>query len=63
MPLVPVSSWSSNPSAEFCYAIEIDPLYIDTAVKRWEQNTGEKAACSATGERLDQVEVLNGEGY
>ena len=23
-----------------CYAIEIDPLYVDTAVKRWETHTG-----------------------
>ena len=46
-----------------CYAIEIDPLYVDTAVRRWEQHTGEKAICAATGERLDQVEVPDGKGY
>jgi DNA modification methylase len=43
-----------------CYAIEIDPLYIDTAVKRWEKHTGEKAVCAATGEYFDQVEVTHG---
>lgn len=26
-----------------CYAIEIEPLYVDVAVKRWENLTGEKA--------------------
>jgi len=26
-----------------CYAIEIDPLYVDTAVRRWEKQTGRKA--------------------
>lgn len=26
-----------------CYAMEIDPLYVDTAVKRWEAYTGRKA--------------------
>lgn len=26
-----------------CYAIEIDPLYVDTAVKRWEKQTGRQA--------------------
>ena len=46
-----------------CYAIEIDPLYVDTAVKRWEKHTGDKAVCAATGKRLDQVEVPNGKGY
>jgi DNA modification methylase len=43
-----------------CYAIEIDPLYVDIAVKRWEKHTGEKAVCAATGKCFDQVEVLNG---
>jgi DNA modification methylase len=43
-----------------CYAIEIDPLYIDTAVKRWEKHTGEKAVCAATGEHFDQAEVTHG---
>ena len=40
-----------------CYAIEIDPLYVDTAVKRWERQTGGKAVCAATGKHFDQVEV------
>lgn len=26
-----------------CYAIEIDPVYVDTAVKRWEKQTGKHA--------------------
>jgi DNA modification methylase len=43
-----------------CCAIEIDPLYIDTAVKRWEKHTGEKAVCAATGEHFDQAEVTHG---
>ena len=42
-----------------CYAIEIDPWYVDAAVKRWEKHTGERAVCAATGERFDQVEVPN----
>jgi len=46
-----------------CYAIEIDPLYVDAAVRRWEKHTGERAVCAATGERLDQVEVPDGKGY
>jgi DNA modification methylase len=43
-----------------CYAIEIDPLYIDTAVKRWEKHTGERAVCTATGEYFDPAEVTHG---
>ena len=26
-----------------CYASEIEPKYVDVAVKRWEQYTGKKA--------------------
>src|SRR5688572_29226623 len=30
--------------------IEIDPRYVDTAVRRWEQYTGEQAMLHAAGE-------------
>jgi DNA modification methylase len=43
-----------------CYAIEIDPLYVDAAVRRWEKHTGEKAVCAATGECFDQAEAMHG---
>jgi DNA modification methylase len=43
-----------------CYAIEIDPLYVDTAVQRWEKYTGARAVCAATGEYFDQAEVTCG---
>ena len=43
-----------------CYAIEIDPLYVDAAVRRWEKHTGEKVVCAATGECFDQAEVIHG---
>ena len=26
-----------------CYGIEIDPLYIDVAIRRWQRYTGERA--------------------
>ena len=42
-----------------CCAIEIDPLYVDTAVKRWEKHTGERAV-RATDESFDQAEVTHG---
>ncbi len=43
-----------------CYAIEIDPLYVDAAVRRWEQHTGKKAVSAATGEYFDQAEGMRG---
>ena len=44
-----------------CYAIEIDPVYVDTSVQRWQKHTGERALCAATGQYFDQAaEVTHG---
>jgi DNA modification methylase len=43
-----------------CHAIEIDPLYVDAAINRWERHTGEIAVCAATGKHFDQVGVPHG---
>jgi len=42
-----------------CYAIEIDPVYVDTAVMRWEKKTGKIATHSETGEYFERAEVAN----
>lgn len=36
-------------------AIELDPHYVDTAVRRWQQATGESATLAGTGESFDDV--------
>ena len=33
-----------------CHAIELSPQYVDVAVRRWQQFTGQKAVLEATGE-------------
>ena len=33
-----------------CHAIELSPQYVDVAVRRWQQFTGQKAMLEATGE-------------
>lgn len=38
-----------------CFAIEIDPLYVDVAVRRWQAFTGESATLLADGSTFDQV--------
>jgi DNA modification methylase len=43
-----------------CYAIEIDPMYVDTAVKRWEKRTGKRASHAASGQYFENAEVANG---
>ena len=39
-------------------AIELDPHYVDTAVRRWQQVTGRTAAFADTGESFDEVAAL-----
>ena len=36
-------------------AIELDPVYIDVAIRRWEHYTGKVARLAPMGEAFDQV--------
>ena len=38
-----------------CCGIEIDPLYVDVAIRRWQRHTGNCAVNVATGQRFDEV--------
>jgi DNA modification methylase len=42
-----------------CHGIEIDPLYVDTAIRRWQSYTGDSAVHAVTGKRFgeDAAEV------
>ena len=42
-----------------CYGIELDPLYVDTAVERWQRMTGQKAH-NQLGERFDFLKSKRG---
>ena len=33
-----------------CLAIDVEPTYVDVAVRRWQQFTGKEAVHEATGE-------------
>lgn len=33
-----------------CIGIEIDPAYVEVAIRRWQKQTGRDAVCAATGE-------------
>jgi DNA modification methylase len=43
-----------------CHAIELDPLYVDTAVKRWEKQTGRHAIHAVRGQTFEAAEARNG---
>jgi len=42
-----------------CYGIEIDPLYVDTAIRRWQKHTGAAAVNAANGKTFDQLAEEN----
>jgi DNA modification methylase len=43
-----------------CYALEIDPVYVDTTVRRWEKQTGRQAIHAESGKTFEASEVGNG---
>jgi DNA modification methylase len=43
-------------TARRCYGIEIDPLYVDTAIERWQRMTGRRAY-SPLGETFDMIKA------
>jgi DNA modification methylase len=38
-----------------CYGLELDPVYIDTAIRRWQALTGERARHVASGRNFDDL--------
>lgn len=39
-----------------CYGMELDPLYVDTAIRRWQRYSGSVAIHAISGARFDEVE-------
>ena len=39
------------------YALEIDPVYVETAIRRWEDYSGDHAVHAETGLTLEEVKV------
>jgi DNA modification methylase len=35
--------------------VELDPGYVDTTIRRWEELTGERATLEGSGETLDEL--------
>ncbi len=38
-----------------CYAVELNPAYVDVAVKRWQEFTGQKAVHGESNQTFDEV--------
>jgi DNA modification methylase len=37
------------------YGMELDPIYIDVIIKRWQDFTGQKAILESTGKEFDSL--------
>jgi hypothetical protein len=46
---------AAETTGRVCLAIELDPLYIDVALRRWQAFTGAKATLQANGRAFDDV--------
>jgi DNA modification methylase len=46
-----------------CYGMELDPLYVDVAIRRWQKLTNLAARHSVTGQLFDALEVVTEAGH
>lgn len=44
-------------TGRICYGMELDPLYVDVAIRRWQTFTGEAAIDLATGRTFAEIET------
>jgi DNA modification methylase len=42
-------------TGRICYGMELDPLYVDTAIKRWQRQTGDHAIHTVSRKRFDDI--------
>jgi DNA modification methylase len=46
---------ASEISGRFCRSMELDPIYVDVAIKRWQDFTGKQATHEKTGQTFEEV--------
>jgi DNA modification methylase len=42
-------------TGRICCGIELDRLYVDTAIRRWQRHTGDSALHAISGKRFDEI--------
>jgi DNA modification methylase len=43
-----------------CFALEIEPRYVDLAIRRWQNRTGERAMHARSNRHFDEIATLKG---
>jgi len=46
---------AAETTGRYCYAIELNPAYVDVAVKRWQDFTGEQAILDGTNKTFSEI--------
>jgi DNA modification methylase len=46
---------AAEETGRVCVGIEIDPAYVEVAIRRWQKKTGRDAVCVATGETFEET--------
>ena len=46
---------AAQTTGRICLALEVEPAYVDVAIKRWQAFTGEEAKLEATGQPFEAV--------
>jgi DNA modification methylase len=42
-------------TGRICHGIELDPRYVDTAIRRWQRHTGDHAIHAVSGKQFDEI--------
>ena len=48
---------ASERVGRLCYGMELDPLYVDLAIRRWQRHTGKQAIHVASGQTFAEMEA------
>ena len=51
---------AAESTGRVCLGVEIDPLYVDVAIRRWQAFAGQTAKLLGSGQSFDQVALERG---
>lgn len=46
---------AAEQTGRVCYAVELNPAYVDVAIKRWQDFTGQTAVLAGDGRTFDEI--------
>lgn len=49
---------AAEKSGRVCFAVELNPLYVDMAIRRWQEFTGDSATLEGDGRTFEELEAV-----